>query len=76
MQLRWFEALARDGLDIGRSHLQKPLLLALAIVCMDLSKTSRSIAGTYFPKAMIIADRMQVVRLALQRHLAGSMSPT
>lgn len=35
------------------------------IVCMDLSETYRSIARNYFPRALVVADRFHVVRLAL-----------
>jgi transposase len=37
----------------------------VAIVCMDLSESYRSIARTYFPGALVVADRFHVVRLAL-----------
>lgn len=35
------------------------------IVCMDLSESYRSIARSYFPGALVVADRFHVVRLAL-----------
>ena len=35
------------------------------IICMDLSETYRSIARNYFPRALVVADRFHVVRLAL-----------
>ena len=37
------------------------------IICMDLSESYRSIARTWFPQALIVADRFHVVRLALHR---------
>jgi len=39
------------------------------IICMDLSQTYRSIAKAHFPKALIVADRFHVVRLALHHLL-------
>lgn len=50
-----------------------PYLLDLAdksrvrVICMDLSESYRSIARTWFPNAIIVADRFHVVRLALHR---------
>lgn len=38
---------------------------SVRIVCMDLSESYRTIARTYFPRALVIADRFHVVRLAL-----------
>ncbi len=35
------------------------------IICMDLSESYRSIARSYFPGALVVADRFHVVRLAL-----------
>ena len=35
------------------------------VICMDLSETYRSIARRYFPRALVVADRFHVVRLAL-----------
>ena len=37
------------------------------VICMDLSESYRSIARTWFPHALIVADRFHVVRLALHR---------
>ena len=37
----------------------------VSIICMDLSQTYRSIAATYFPNALVVADRFHVVRLVL-----------
>jgi transposase len=61
----------------GRSHADlKPYLNGLKwknsvhVVCMDLSETYRSIAKAHFPKAMIVADRFHVVRLALHHLMA------
>ena len=39
------------------------------IICMDLSVTYRSIARTHFPKALVVADRFHVVRIALHHLL-------
>lgn len=39
------------------------------IICMDLSETYRSIARTHFPKALVVADRFHVVRIALHHLL-------
>lgn len=62
----------------GRSHAElKPYLHNLTAknrvraVCMDLSESYRSIARAYFPRALVIADRFHVVRLALH-HLMKS----
>ena len=56
----------------GRSHADlQPYLHDLKsknrvrIVCMDLSESYRSIARSYFPAALVVADRFHVVRLAL-----------
>lgn len=56
----------------GRSHADlQPYLHNLTAknrvraVCMDLSESYRSIARTHFPRALVIADRFHVVRLAL-----------
>ena len=38
---------------------------SVRIVCMDLSESYRTIARTYFPTALVIADRFHVVRLGL-----------
>lgn len=46
----------------GREHVQ--------VVCMDLSTTYRSIVKTYFPNALIVADRFHVIRLINQQFLA------
>lgn len=61
----------------GRSHADlQPYLHGLQcknsvhVVCMDLSETYRSIAKTYFPRALIVADRFHVVRLALHHLMA------
>lgn len=35
------------------------------VICMDLSESYRSIARNYFPRALVVADRFHVVRLAL-----------
>ena len=35
------------------------------VVCMDLSESYRLIARLYFPRALVVADRFHVVRLAL-----------
>ncbi len=45
----------------GRTNVQ--------IVVMDLSETYRSITRSYFPNAMIVADRFHVVRLINQHFL-------
>lgn len=39
------------------------------VVCMDLSRTYKSIAQKYFPKAMIVTDRFHVVRLVNQKFM-------
>ena len=56
----------------GRSHAELQSYLhdlnyknSVRVVCMDLSETYRSIAKTYFPRALVVADRFHVVRLAL-----------
>jgi len=56
----------------GRSHTDLRSYLhdlkaknRVRVVCMDLSESYRSIARTYFPQALVIADRFHVVRLAL-----------
>lgn len=70
---------------LGRSEKAlEPYLNSLAgkdqvrVVCMDLSPTYRSIAHKHFPKALIVADRFHVIRLANQRFLEvwGRLDPT
>lgn len=58
-------AAGRSGGDL-RSYLSDLKSKSrVRIVCMDLSESYRSIARTYFPGALVVADRFHVVRLAL-----------
>lgn len=58
-------AAGRSGADL-RSYLSDlKSKSSVRIVCMDLSESYRSIARSYFPGALVIADRFHVVRLAL-----------
>lgn len=40
---------------------------AVKVVCIDLSSSYRSLVQTYFPNAMIVADRFHVIRLVLHQ---------
>jgi transposase len=58
-------AAGRSGAELGSYLSDLKSKSRVRIVCMDLSEGYRSIARTYFPGALVVADRFHVVRLAL-----------
>ncbi len=48
------------------------------VVCIDLSSPYRSLIGSYFPRAKIVADRFHVIRLVTQHflELARQIAPS
>lgn len=55
----------RSDADLKRYLSDLASKARVRVICMDLSEGYRSIAKTYFPKALVVADRFHVVRLAL-----------
>jgi transposase len=58
-------AKGRSAASLADYLQQLPGKHRVKVICMDLSETYRSIARSFFPTALVVADRFHVVRLAL-----------
>lgn len=53
----------RSRAETGKDLLSLKARLKVRVVCMDLSSTYRNLVRTYFPQALIVADRFHVIHL-------------